>query len=61
MYLVVCHKTWAACAHKICVFIANFDDGFAYNGEHAAELAILIVCTLFVFDIRSLLCVVLVM
>lgn len=36
MLCVVCRETRAACSHKICVFPANFDGGFAYNGEHAA-------------------------
>ena len=32
-YLVVCCEMWAVCSQKICDFTADFDDGFAYNGD----------------------------
>ena len=38
-YVFGCSReTWAVCSHEICASTADFDGGFAYNGEHTAAL-----------------------
>ena len=36
---VVCHETRAACSNETCDLTAVFDGGFAYNGNHPAEVS----------------------